>query len=412
MAQNEPASPVNIVDTGSEHDDPRRPQPGIALCLSGGGYRAMVFHLGALWRLNELGYLRKLDRVSSVSGGSITAGLLGLKWSRLEFDAAGVSPCSRGRSCGRSARWRARRSTGRDPGRHLPSRQHLGPRRRRVRQAPVPAARRCRTCRNGRGSSSTPPASRRVRCSVSRGPTWPTTAWGRSRTRASRWRSPWRRRRPSRPCSLPAASRWIRARGRRRRGQASEDLHREPFLSKAVLTDGGVYDNLGPRDGLEALSHDPREQRRRENAGGGGAPRGLGAPRHPRQRHHRQPGPQPAGAAGDRRPSRRETGRGVLGHPHLHRRLPARQRDACPEEKTIALANVATRLKRDGRRDPGAADQLGICRLRRGDAEARRAGRRPRRSAFPIRAAASDSRCSREPRQERMTCRPPQNRAG
>jgi NTE family protein len=58
---------------------------GIALCLSGGGYRAMLFHLGALWRLNELGYLPKLTRISSVSGGSITAALLGLKWSRLTF---------------------------------------------------------------------------------------------------------------------------------------------------------------------------------------------------------------------------------------------------------------------------------------------------------------------------------------
>jgi NTE family protein len=28
-------------------------------------------------------------------------------------------------------------------------------------------------------------------------------------------------------------------------GQPSEDLHREPFLSDVVLTDGGVYDNLG-----------------------------------------------------------------------------------------------------------------------------------------------------------------------
>ena len=28
-------------------------------------------------------------------------------------------------------------------------------------------------------------------------------------------------------------------------GQTSEDLHREPYLSEAVLTDGGVYDNLG-----------------------------------------------------------------------------------------------------------------------------------------------------------------------
>jgi NTE family protein len=61
------------------------PEEGIALCLSGGGYRAMVFHLGALWRLNELGWLSKLDRVSSVSGGSITAGLLGLNWGSLQF---------------------------------------------------------------------------------------------------------------------------------------------------------------------------------------------------------------------------------------------------------------------------------------------------------------------------------------
>ncbi len=63
----------------------RSPQPGTALCLSGGGYRAMVFHLGVLWRLNEFGYLPRLDRISSVSGGSITAGMLGLKWSRLGF---------------------------------------------------------------------------------------------------------------------------------------------------------------------------------------------------------------------------------------------------------------------------------------------------------------------------------------
>ena len=68
----------------SETSD-RSPEPGIALCLSGGGYRAMVFHLGSLWRLNELGYLSRLSRISSVSGGSITAGLLGLKWNRLQF---------------------------------------------------------------------------------------------------------------------------------------------------------------------------------------------------------------------------------------------------------------------------------------------------------------------------------------
>ncbi len=44
---------------------------GLGLCLSGGGFRAALFHLGALRRLNELGILSKLDTISSVSGGSI-----------------------------------------------------------------------------------------------------------------------------------------------------------------------------------------------------------------------------------------------------------------------------------------------------------------------------------------------------
>src|SRR3990172_5059706 len=59
-----------------------------ALCLSGGGSRAMLFHVGALWRMNELGLLGKLGRVSSVSGGSITAGVLATRWARLAFDPA------------------------------------------------------------------------------------------------------------------------------------------------------------------------------------------------------------------------------------------------------------------------------------------------------------------------------------
>jgi len=83
--------PVNVVETGSAHDQPDKAQPGIALCLSGGGYRAMLFHVGALWRLNEWGYLKKLDRISSVSGGSITAGVLGFKWAKLAFNANGIA---------------------------------------------------------------------------------------------------------------------------------------------------------------------------------------------------------------------------------------------------------------------------------------------------------------------------------
>ena len=72
-------------------DNESRRSTGTALCLSGGGYRAMLFHVGALWRLNEAGYLPKLDRVSSVSGGSITAGVLGLAWPKLSFDGNGLA---------------------------------------------------------------------------------------------------------------------------------------------------------------------------------------------------------------------------------------------------------------------------------------------------------------------------------
>lgn len=63
----------------------------IGLCLSGGGYRAMLFHVGVLWRLNELGILPTLARISSVSGGSITAGALARSWKRLDFDDLGVA---------------------------------------------------------------------------------------------------------------------------------------------------------------------------------------------------------------------------------------------------------------------------------------------------------------------------------
>jgi NTE family protein len=71
------------------------PSDGVALCLSGGGYRAMLFHVGVVWRLHDAGWLERLDRVSSVSGGSITAGALALAWPRLAaegLEAAFVAP--------------------------------------------------------------------------------------------------------------------------------------------------------------------------------------------------------------------------------------------------------------------------------------------------------------------------------
>ena len=57
----------------------------IGLALSGGGFRATLFHLGAAWRLNELSLLGTMDRISAVSGGSLLAGLLAVRWSRLDF---------------------------------------------------------------------------------------------------------------------------------------------------------------------------------------------------------------------------------------------------------------------------------------------------------------------------------------
>ena len=66
---------------------------GMGLCLSGGGFRATLFHLGVLLRLNELGLLKAhIACISSVSGGSIAAGYLGLKWKELIWNDHGVDP--------------------------------------------------------------------------------------------------------------------------------------------------------------------------------------------------------------------------------------------------------------------------------------------------------------------------------
>jgi NTE family protein len=57
---------------------PEAASGGIGLCLSGGGFRATLFHLGALRRLNELGILARNDfrTIASVSGGSIASAAL------------------------------------------------------------------------------------------------------------------------------------------------------------------------------------------------------------------------------------------------------------------------------------------------------------------------------------------------
>jgi NTE family protein len=51
-------------------------EPPIALALSGGGIRAMAFHLGVLKRMAERGLLERVARLSTVSGGSLLVGLV------------------------------------------------------------------------------------------------------------------------------------------------------------------------------------------------------------------------------------------------------------------------------------------------------------------------------------------------
>lgn len=75
-------------------DPPTRPLPPpldrghkIGLALSGGGFRAVAFHLGVLRALHDRGVLDKVEVVSSVSGGSIIAALWAYGPSDfLEFD--------------------------------------------------------------------------------------------------------------------------------------------------------------------------------------------------------------------------------------------------------------------------------------------------------------------------------------
>jgi predicted acylesterase/phospholipase RssA len=65
----------------------------IGLALSGGGFRATLYHLGLVRFLRDAGILPNVTHITAVSGGSIFAGHLGLNWGRYngsesEFDAA------------------------------------------------------------------------------------------------------------------------------------------------------------------------------------------------------------------------------------------------------------------------------------------------------------------------------------
>ena len=73
-------------------------EPYVALALSGGGSRAIAFHLGCLRALNDLGILQKARVMSIVSGGSVIGAFYayGQHTSFEAFDAHVVSLLKRG----------------------------------------------------------------------------------------------------------------------------------------------------------------------------------------------------------------------------------------------------------------------------------------------------------------------------
>ena len=59
----------------------------IGLALSGGGFRASLYHLGLIRFLRDGGILPQVTHITSVSGGSITAAHLVLNWDRYNGSA-------------------------------------------------------------------------------------------------------------------------------------------------------------------------------------------------------------------------------------------------------------------------------------------------------------------------------------
>ncbi len=84
----------------------------IALALSGGGIRAMVFHLGVMKAMAAKGLLERVTKLSTVSGGSLISGLIfqenQCQWPASDrFDA--IYDSLRHKICGKSLMWGALR---------------------------------------------------------------------------------------------------------------------------------------------------------------------------------------------------------------------------------------------------------------------------------------------------------------
>ena len=296
------SQPVQVVETGSDHDDPRTPATGVALSLSGGGYRAMLFHIGALWRLNELGYLKGLE-AGFVGIGRVDHG----GHARFQVGAARIR-CERRRrelrdskSSRRSGRSRARRSTAR---RSSAACSRLD--RSRIRS---PTAYREHLFDDATLQDLPDDAA---------GPRFVINATSVQTGALFRFSRPYiadyrvgrilesdgrTRRRGRRIVRLSAGAVAVHDRLR------SRGVDRSPAPKICIVTPYTVACRVErrrrlrqprPRDDVEALRDDSGQQRRRQDGGRRGAALRLGAPRDSHQRDHRQPGPQPARASGDR----------------------------------------------------------------------------------------------------------------
>jgi NTE family protein len=83
----------------------------VALALSGGGIRAMAFHMGMLKYFAEQGCFERVQRISTVSGGSLLIGLVmkesGLRWPTSKQFLERVYPSLQNKLCSRSLQWGA-----------------------------------------------------------------------------------------------------------------------------------------------------------------------------------------------------------------------------------------------------------------------------------------------------------------
>jgi NTE family protein len=238
-------SPVEILDTGSPFDSGRTPEDGVGLCLSGGGYRAMLFHLGALWRLNELGYLPKCARISSVSGGSITAGMLGLRWRRLAFanevavnftaEVVGPIRALAGKTIDRDAILGGLFLPGAVADKVVAGYRDMLFGHATLQDLPIDPPRFVINATNVQSGSLwrfSRPYMADYRVGTVRAPTVELAVAVAASSAFPPVLSPLELEVDSASYDPPA-------------GAPCQDLHREPFTTRVVLTDGGVYDNLG-----------------------------------------------------------------------------------------------------------------------------------------------------------------------